>query len=397
MSQSKSDSLFTTEFVVLNAIIFLAFCNVAVFFQFHEYLGTLPIDPRWNGFLLAIFSVTVLLIRPVISPFLSPENAKRWIAVSCVCVIVSLMLYHVAQSFWSMTLVRIVHGAGYVVFATAALAKIVGCIPKAKSGQAFGIIGVITLLPSAVVPPALDPLIRWAGGFSQVLALSALLMVPTLPLLALMNGGTAENGGVSEHPAGFRELMRNLKETRIVVLLILSLLVWTSFTPVFYFLKEYGDSIGVPNPGWFFTLSTCAEIGVRLAAGSLFDRLDKARMMAVPLGLLTIGYVVLAQVSGPILFYGMGLFLGLGWGVAMPLLSGLMFDISGPRFRAMNTNLSMAMFQAGYFFGPLLGAPVLRQWGYGALYYSCAGLVLLGLVLSPMLKREQGSMVEAAQ
>ena len=45
----QPEHLITKEFIALNAIMFLAFCNIAVFFQFHEYLGTLPIPAEYFG------------------------------------------------------------------------------------------------------------------------------------------------------------------------------------------------------------------------------------------------------------------------------------------------------------------------------------------------------------
>src|SRR5208337_1116018 len=179
----KAESLITKEFIALNAIIFLAFCNIAVFFQFHQYLSTLSIPADYFGTLIGLFSVSVLVIRPIISPLIHEDNSKRWIAISCGGVIVSLFLYNAASDFWSMALVRLVHGAAYVVLATAVLNRMVEAIPADKSGQAFGLISVITLLPYAVIPPILGPLISWAGTFDRVLDLSALVMLLGFPLL----------------------------------------------------------------------------------------------------------------------------------------------------------------------------------------------------------------------
>ncbi len=64
----------------------------------------------------------------------------------------------------------------------------------------------------------------------------------------------------------------------------------------------------------------------------------------------------------------------------MPVLSGLMFDVSEPRFRALNTNLAFEMFQAGFFVGPLAGGAILVHSGYSWLYYACACVTILGLI-----------------
>jgi predicted MFS family arabinose efflux permease len=379
-----AESVLTREFFALNTVMFLTYCNIAVFFQFHDYLGTLQMDPKDFGLLIGLFSLVVMVVRPIISPFLTAANAKRWIAVSCVAVIGTLVLYNFADGFWSMALVRVAHGAAYVVLATAVLAKLVAGIPRDQSGRAFGIVSVITVLPYAVVPPLLVPLNRLAGGFDEVLNLSAVVMLLSFPLLRWIDGPAASVDR-SAGPIGWNDLADNFKDHRILVLLLLSLVVWTSFTPVFYFGKEHGGLLGVANPGWFFTLSTMMEVSVRLVGGSLFDRFDKRKILAGSLAWLAVGYVALAYVSGPQGFYAVGLFLGVGWGVVMPILSALTFDMSRPRFRSLNTNLAMEMFQAGFFVGPVAGSALLLHGGYPALYYACAGVVIVGLCATPLL------------
>lgn len=376
----KAESLITKEFIALNAIMFLAFCNIAVFFQFHQYLSTLPIPPDYFGTLIGLFSVSVLVIRPIISPLIHRDNAKRWILTSCCGVMLSLVMYDAANEFWGMALVRLMHGAAYVVLATAVLNRMVDAIPADKSGQAFGLISVITLLPYAVIPPILGPLISWAGTFDRVLDISALVMFLAFPLLFLVKDKSSEQTGSPHKNLGIRELKENLTDTRVIVLLLLSLLVWTSFTPVFYFIKGYAEEIGIVNAGWFFTISTLMEISVRVVAGHLFDRANKWLLLLAALAWLAAGNLILATYPGRETFYAMSVCLGLGWGVAMPVLSGLVFDVSPPKFRALNTNLAMEMFQAGFFVGPVLGGAILVAWGYSVLYYACGGILFVGLI-----------------
>ncbi len=373
-----SDRIVTAEFLALNAILFISYCNVAVFFEFHKYLGTLPIAAGWYGFLIALFSLVVLAVRPFISPFLTPVNARFWLAVSSAALIPAMFLYDWGQDVWSLSLVRIFHGLAYVVMVTALTSRLVAGIPRDRSAQAFGLISVMTLLPYAVVPPLLEPLTRWAGGFRNTLELSALLFVLVFPLLWIIKPPVETAGGSGKIAA--RDLRENLRDPAVILLLLLSLLIWMTFTTVFYFLKGYGNRIGIANPGWFFTLSTFTEIGVRLLAGSFFDRLDKGKLLACSMAWLGLGYFALVQVRGEFLFNALGLFMGLGWGVALPVLSGLVFDVSAPQFKALNTNLSMVMFQGGFFLGPLAGGAVLVHWGYPALYAACAGVQVISVV-----------------
>jgi MFS family permease len=383
-----SDRLFTGEFLAINGIAFLTFCNMAVFFQFYLYLQTLPIASEWHGFLIALFSVTGLIVRPLASPFLHPGNARKWMLASVVGVVVSLLCYRLATGFWGMFMVRAVHGITYVILGVALNARLVELIPPSQSGRAFGLVTVITLLPFAVIPPILDTATRMLGGFVSVLDFSALFMVLIFPLsLAVKTSPGAARA--SAKPPGFDLIVKNLKDRRVLTLLLLMLLLYSSYTPVFFFLQGYAVNNGIANPGLFLTLSTVSEIGVRLAAGKLFDRFNKVYLVAGSLAAIGLGYLALAHVAGAAMFYGVGLFLGFGWGVAMPVLNALLFDISPPELRGFNTNLGVQMFQAGFFIGPLLGGLILTGMGFPMVYYTCAILAFGGVVCTPLLKADK--------
>lgn len=56
----------------------------------------------------------------------------------------------------------------------------------------------------------------------------------------------------------------------------------------------------------------------------------------------------------------------------MPMFNALLLDVSGSRLRAFNTNLGLQMFQAGFFLGPFIGAPIVAGLGFGRLFETCA-------------------------
>lgn len=384
---SPPERLFTKEFLALNGIAFLTFCNMAIFFQFYRYLQTLPIGPEWHGFLIALFSIIGLIIRPFISPFLHSGNARRWVLLSAAGVTLMLWAYNLADNFWSMVFVRTGHGIVYVVLGVALNASLVSFIPPSRSSQAFGLVTVITLLPFAVVPPILDSVSRHWGGLLPVLNASALLMLLVFPLsLAVKNAPV--HGMDLEKPRPMAENLRgNLKNKQVSLLLVIMLLLYTSFTPVFFFLESYARERNIETPGLFFTLSTVSEIaiGIQLAAGSLFSRIAKIPLIIGSLAAITLGYLALAHIPGKMALYALGIFLGLGWGIAMPVLNALMFDISPVHFRGLNTNLGVQMFQGGFFLGPLAGAFVLTHGTFRALYYLCALLTLVAAALTLLL------------
>jgi predicted MFS family arabinose efflux permease len=371
----KTESLWNREFIGINAIAFLTYCNIAIFFQFHDYLVTLNIPPEQIGFLIAVFSISALVIRPVISPMVTDENSKKWMFTGCCFLIGSLALYNFSTGFWSMAITRTLHGATYVMLGTAATSKLVSIIPKDRSAQAFGMVSVVTLLPFAVVPPLMDPLSAFLGGFDGAINVSAGLMLINLPLIGLFKNHESDSAYTMTRYT-IKDGWLNALNPQVWSLLVINLVVWTSFTTIFFFLKGFGDKIGISNPGFFFTVSTFTEMAVRVLAGHLFDKADKKLLLIASILVLAGAYLAIGMVSGPSGFFILAFALGLGWGIILPVINGFLYDVSEPRFRGLNANLATQMFQAGFSLGPLAGGIILSNYGYFSLF-TISGLFLL--------------------
>lgn len=377
-----SKALFSRGTVLLYVATLLAYANIAVFFQYVAYLHSLPIDPRWTGLLIGSFSAVSLVLRPVVSPFFHAGSTPRYLIGGTALLVAALLGYRVADTLATMLAVRILHGLAFVVLGTALLFLMVERIPKQRSAQAFGLLAIVVLIPNTLIPPVLPVLVRLLGGFTNVLTAFAAASLLVLPL-ALAGGrdGSRSAGPAPRHPLKAAEILCNLKDLRVVLSLGAMLLLYSGYAMVFFFIDGYGRVIGVAHRGFFLTLATAGEIGVRLAAGHLFDRLNKRLLAGWTLAAMSLGYVLLANVSGKGAFFGLGLLLGVAWGVSMPVFNGLLFDISAVRLRAFNVNLGMQMFQGGFFVGPFIGAAVAGSWGFSAVFYVCAVFGLLAAAL----------------
>jgi len=146
LAMSTEAPLWTREFIYFNIAVFLAFINMAVFFSFEEYLRSLPIDPQWFGLLMASF-------RPWpwscgrSSVFLPWRQRPHLDLLGTLGVMAALAAYDWADTLGTMAALRLLHGAAHVFLATALLTVIVLRIPPGRSGQAFGLLSIITLLP----------------------------------------------------------------------------------------------------------------------------------------------------------------------------------------------------------------------------------------------------------
>ncbi len=386
---SVRPTLWNRQMIFLFGATFLAYSNISVFFHFYAYMGTLGIDPRWFGLLISIFSAVSLAVRPVISPFFHTENARPFLLYGTAMVIAALISYSLAHGLWSLILVRVFHSLAFVILGTALMALTVLHIPKERSAQAFGLLAIIILIPNTIIPPALPFLSRHLGGFTHVLLLFAGITFLVFPfIMGIRPPQELSRGDPPARSLTLGEIREDLTSASLIMVLGAMLFLYSGYALVFFFLDGYGRSIGITDTGLFLTLATLGEIGVRLGAGSRFDRMHKPPLITLSMLGLTLAYAALAHVPGRTAFFGLGLLLGLGWGVAMPVFNGLLFDMSPPRVRVFNINLGMQMFQGGFFLGPFLGGPILVRYGFPSIFHMCAVLSIMSAGLIFMMERK---------
>lgn len=370
-------SAWNRELFPLFAIAFLAYANISVFFRFYEHLRTLAIDPRGFGLLIGAYSAVSLMVRPVVSPLFHSGNARRFLYLATLMVMASLSCYSLASSFLSMLLVRCFHGIAFVVMGAALTALMMDRIPEGRSAQVFGLLGIVTLLPHTMVPPVLPLLDTLLGGFPQVLLLFAGVTLLVFPFVHAISPPIAAEGRSSTgSPLNRKEIREDLFNPAVLLLLGAMLLFYCSQALVFFFLDPFGRSVGIGSTGLFLTLATAGEIGILVVAAALLDRMNKVRLVVCTMLGVGVACVLLAQVQKELPFLVLGVAFGLGWGIAIPVFSSLMFDFSPVRLRAFNTNLGMQMFQAGYFIGPFIGAPLVAHWGFSVLFDLCAAFCI---------------------
>ena len=381
-SAPKPASLWNRQFMVLMAVTFLTYANISVFFQFYDYLEAIAIPPQWTGVIISTFAAVSLLVRPLVSPVFNAGNARPFLMAGTAMIIIALGSYSLTQSLAGLLAVRVFHGLAFVVMGSALTALMVQYVPQGGSAQFFGYISIIILIPNTLVPSILPFLNRLLGGFQGVLLGFGVLTGMIFFMLPLLKPAKTDPARAGAHKRlTWPEIRENLTDKRVLFLLLAMLLMYCGHAVVFFFLSSFGQTRGIIHAGLFLTLATAGEILVRLIGGSFFDRMNKARLLGIILACLALAYVFLAGAASLGPFLVMGAVFGLGWGIALPVFNGFMFDLSRPEFQSMNTNLGMQMFQAGFFFGPFIGAAVIPPWGFGVLFHLCAAFSLLGAVL----------------
>jgi MFS family permease len=391
----ENSKLFTFEFICLNLVSFFAFSNMAVFYSFFSYLESIKVPVEWRGFLLGLEPMSAFALRLVVIPMVHVGNAARVMFVALAMMVAALFSYSWALTVPALIILRIFHGAAFVLLVSASMALVVHFIPQEKSGQGFGFVSVSVLIPYALMPLVMEAVLPHVSSEAEIYRGVTILALPAFGLLAILRKRLATmpgvvGGSLANRPT-LAEIRANVREIRVAFLLAVNLLIYVCYATVFFFMKGHAVSRGITDVGSFFTLSTLVMIGLRLSGGVFFDRFDKVKMLQVFTILLIPCFILMSHVGSNRDLYLVAGAYGLCIGVLLPLLNATLFEVSPPQFRGLNTNLALFMMDAGFFLSPYGGGFFLgRGFSFADLFGTCAGILVLNACFLVLLGRQKG-------
>lgn len=391
---ASSPSLFTFEFTAVCFVSFFAFCNMSVFYGFFDYLGRIGIPLEWRGFLLGLEPMSAFALRLAVIPLLHVGNAVNVMILSLFMMAAALWSYPWAVTIPALIVLRIFHGAAFVLLVSASMALLVHLIPRERSAQGFGIFGIGALAPYAIVPLVTETLLLYAANEARVYAALTVLAIPALALLLVLRKRLRKMlAGVSatlmKRPA-MSEVRQDLQDTGVILVLGINLILYLCYSAVFYFVKSYCATFNAGDPGTFFTIATAAMIAVRALGGRFFDKGDKVKRIALLTLLLIPFFVLLGHERSPHTFYALAGYYGLCIGAILPQLNAVMVLISPPHLRGLNINLSLFAMDAAFFLTPYFGGALIAAgWSFSTLFTVYGGLLGLGLAMILALWRRK--------
>lgn len=389
-TEHRAPTLLTFELVGVCVISFLALCNLTAFYDLFHYLETLGVPAHLRGLVVGGYSFMAMVLFLLVSPFVHAGNATR-VMLSGIALLVAVGLAYLGiHSFWGLFALRILGGAGQFCVSAGAMAVLVAVIPPEKSGQAFGLYSVAILVAFAAVPALMDAVAPFVRAPAHGYAAMTVLLLPAAWIVLRI--GRRQRGRLSGRrgtPPRWDDLRANVSQPVVLLLLFVNATYFVNWTSLFFLMKGFARTQGIGNVGAFFTVQTTLMILMRSAGGHLFDRFDKVRLAGFSFGLVAAGHVALYRFPGPWALSPIAVLFGLGMGLGYPAINGLMFEVSAPRFRALNANLMLFAVQAGSFVGPVVGGALVARGGYPWYFLFGIALALGTSAFLPALARRR--------
>jgi len=378
----QPQKLYSAEFVSLIFILFFGFCNMSVFYSFYGYLERLGISAEWRGIIVGLEPMTAFFLRPAVCVFIHAGNAMGFLRFSMILLALTLCAYSVTASLPGLILLRICHGAAFVMLVSAGVALLVHFIPREKSAQGFGVMSLASLIPYAVAPMLTEIALGYFRNEAVIYALVSILAIPGIGLISavgprIRNILVKMDPGYLQRPA-IGQVWQNLRQVPVILILVMNLLVFFTYATVFYFIKSFlvAQDMG-QHVGNFFAVSMGVMILIRTGFGRVMDSGNKVWTLGGMALFLTAVCALLPWIDSFFKVFVAAVCYGLAMGSILPLLNSIMFECSARQFQGLNSNLMLFMMDAGFFLCPVIMGELLASGGsFRLLFLICSATSL---------------------
>lgn len=378
------EKLWTTTFVVnmlLNFIFYLVFYLPTV------VIGTMAME-RYHasasiaGILSGIFIVGGFIARLWAGNNMKRLGAKKLLYIGTLIYFLLTFAYFFVHSVVLLLILRLVHGLGFGIAATASGTLAGAIVPSSRRGEGIGYYALSVTLSSAVGPFLSMFLYRTSGFYSLIWLSALLLFIALVGIFFIHVEKTTDSSNSVDNKVHKKFAWSNYFEKEALPISLIAFLIGISYSSILSFMDAYARNIHLSEAASFFFLVYAITVLLsRPITGRVFDGSGDNFVMYptylfFALGLLLIGFAH----SGWMLLLA-AIFIGLGYGSFSPFGQAIAIRNSEAHRLGITTSTFFGFMDMGVGFGPFILGMFMPLLGYRNLYFASAILALLIAVI----------------
>lgn len=378
------EKLWTTTFVVnmlLNFIFYLVFYLPTV------VIGTMAME-RYHasasiaGILSGIFIVGGFIARLWAGNNMKRLGAKKLLYIGTLIYFLLTFAYFFVHSVVLLLILRLVHGLGFGIAATASGTLAGAIVPSSRRGEGIGYYALSVTLSSAVGPFLSMFLYRTSGFYSLIWLSALLLFIALVGIFFIHVEKTTDSSNSVDNKVHKKFAWSNYFEKEALPISLIAFLIGISYSSILSFMDAYARNIHLSEAASFFFLVYVITVLLsRPITGRVFDGFGDNFVMYptylfFALGLLLIGFAH----SGWMLLLA-AIFIGLGYGSFSPFGQAIAIRNSEAHRLGITTSTFFGFMDMGVGFGPFILGMSMPLLGYRNLYFASAILALLIAVI----------------
>ena len=371
-----SDKLWTKPFI------FVCLANLFTFFSFQIVVPALPLyldsigtDSAQVGLVLASFSLSVLVARPLAGVLLVDRGFdKLCVLLGAIVCLLALGGYWWAPTLIFITMARLIHGAGFGFSSVAYGAMVARLVPAHRRAEGMSYFALSVSLGLCLGPIGGTYSMEYFNFSYTLLFCSVFLALSVIWLLALPSWRPMVP------PTRLKLSWKLFFEKSVWFPCFLCGLFGVAYGPITAFITLWGKGVGINNVGAFFLLNACCSLVVRLFAGRVADTMGRSWIILPACIVNGLSLLILQVFDGYSAMVWSAICMGLGMGSGYPVLQAWVIELVSEERRGAATAFFYNAFDLGIGISIIVWGVVASFFGYATMYGIASLSMLLFLV-----------------
>lgn len=307
------------------------------------HMLNLGIDKLTIGFIMSLFSISSLIIRPFSGIWMQKLGGKKMMQI-CLIVFCIIMAFINIPGVVSLGIAQILYGISVGMFSVASCAITVALANSEKMSLYMGLQS-ISLNVAKGAAPALGIIAMKAFGFKGASMFTVIAAIIAFFAILLFNDKNVE---MNYQKYNFFTVLLDKKVYLPTLVLLCTM---TTYGAMSAMLPVFASERGITGIEYFFLTNTIIVISTRLIIGA-FDKKYLISMTSFAAITLTLSFIVMSLVYDFKHLIAAALIYGIGFAVLYPPLASLLVLNVQKSYQ----NIVIGIFTAGFDLGVALGA-----------------------------------------
>ena len=342
------EKLWSKRFIAITASsLLMAWAYFALMPTLPIYLvETLRISHRNVGLVMAAFSISAVLVRPISGYLIDNYHRSGVLIISLSLMTAAFGIYPLIGTVSALCLLRFIHGALWSISNSSSAPIVADIVPPAQIGEGIGIYAVTIPVGMTIGPWFGLELLKGRGPDGMFLAACG---ISFLSLLAAICAKTPFK------PVTRKRLsLARLFHKKALPISFCMFFVMIAYGAIIVFVGIYAIQKHFSNVTTFFLCFAAAIFLSRLFAGRLFDKGYISHLILVGLALTGAGMLWLGYAMNPTQFLAAGVINGLGFGTLTSTCQTAVNSLVKPNERGAVNSTYMISYDLGAGVGSLL-------------------------------------------
>lgn len=376
MKNDVREKLWTPAFILLiflGTLTSIGFNMVAP--TLAKYAVSLGASLTAAGVLTGLFAITALVARPFSGVIADRMNKKKLLIAATIMIGLAAAGYSISLSMPMLIAFRILHGIAFAISSTTNVTLLASVLPRSRLGEGIGYYGVGHILATAF-GPGLGLAVGDQFGFQMAYLVSALLSMTAAVLMTRIR--YCDN--LAARSKG-RIVFSDLISVKVLPLALIGGIFSLLNGVISSFIVLMSDERGIGGIGAMFTVNAVVLFLIRPFAGRLSDRKGISFILYPALILSAVSAAMLGAAASLWMILAAAVLRSAAQGAAQPSLQTACLRSLPPEKSGVATSTFYVGADIGQGIGPILGGAISAAWGYSTMFYCCAALFVIGLIV----------------